>query len=110
MPITRQVPRVFNTTSTGGIVTSSSGQNYQLGFRPRVIQIENLGGSPLWITFGTTCVATTSGLMISTGQTGSVFYAQLGLENGPPAISGFEIFSIGGTSTTTSQVNIWALG
>lgn len=110
MPISRQVPQVFNTTTTGPIVSSSSGWNFQLGFRPRLIQIENLGAGSLWLTFGTSCAGTSSGLMVSTGVNGSVFYAQLGLENGPPAISGFEVFSLFATSTVASQVNIWALG
>lgn len=110
MAISRQSPRVFNTTSTGLVVTASSAWNFQLGFRPKVLQIENLGSVPLYVTFGTTSPATTSGLMISSCSPGNVFGPiQLGLENGSPAI-GMDMFSVGATATAGGSVNAWALG
>lgn len=64
MAIIRESPRVYNSTSTDAIVSGSSGQNYQFGFLPFYLRIENLGSIDLWAKFNSTGVASTQDILI----------------------------------------------
>lgn len=103
MAIIRQSPLTYNTTSTGAIVTASSGANYQIGFRPVYMRIENLGTVDLWATFNSTSIAGTCGILIKSCEAAARF-----LEIRDPVCP--SIVSLAATSTAASGASIFALG
>lgn len=99
----QQIPRVFNALSTG-IVASSSGANFQIGFRPQILRIENFGAVDLWVKFGTTSTAASTGdVFISSCADHRVL--QFVFESRPLPIGQFSIFA----TSTAAQVNVIAL-
>lgn len=104
MAITRESPRVFNSTSTGSIVTASSGANFQFGFLPTYLRVENLGTVDIWLRLNSTGVAGTSDTLVRSCEPSRVreFYF-----DGP---IGPAMVSLAATSTTASGVIVHALG
>src|SRR5437773_1231629 len=104
MAIIRESPRVFNSSSTGGIVSGSSGSNLQFGFLATYLRVENLGSVDLWAKFNSTGIATTSDILIRSCAPARVreFYFDV------PAVA---MVSLAATSTgTTSGASVHALG
>lgn len=99
-----QSPRTFSSVSTGPIVTSSSGWNFQFGFLPKVIRLENIGTQNIWAKFGTTGPASTNDVLITTCA--PMNYVQIVLDR-EAAIAAL---SLGATSTAGTAVNLWAIG
>lgn len=107
MAIIRQSPRVFTSTSTAPFVSSSSGSNFQFGFRPTYLRIENLGTVDIWAKFGATTTATTGeagSLLIRACEASRVLELHLGRE------IGVDVVSLNSTSTVANGVSILAMG
>ena len=104
MAINRQSPRVFNSTSTGAIVTASSGSNYQFGFLPFFLRIENIGTVDLWAKFNSTGVASTQDVLLRTCEPARL------LELTYPGPIGHAMVSLAATSTAASGVSVFAMG
>ena len=97
-------PQAFWTTSTGAVVSGSSSFNFQFGFRPLILRIENLGAVGLWVRFGSTGVASTADYFIGTCTGLSLLHLALGRE------IGIDKVSLAATSTATSAYNVLAMG
>lgn len=99
---------VYSVLTTGGVVASSSGSNYQFGLRPRVVQIDNLGTVDLWAKFDTTSSGSTGDLYL--GACGDL--RRLRLEAGWPPwqthVLNVTKVTIFATSTSASQVAVTA--
>ena len=105
MAITRQAPRVFNTTSTGAIVSGSSGSNYQFDLIPFYLRIENLGTVDLWAKFNSTGVASTQDILIRACEPARVLELRFGAGQSGPSV-----VSLAATSTAAYGASILALG
>ena len=107
MAIVRESPRVFNSTSTGAIVTASSGktQHFEFGFLARYLRIENLGSIDLWALFNSTGPATTDDVLIRACESSRVFELSFNAPVGPAMVS------LAATSTAaTSGAIVFAMG
>lgn len=103
MPLT-----VYSVVSTGGVVASSSGANYQFGFRPRALQIDNIGTVSIWAKFDTTGTGSTADLHISSCTPD---LNRFRLDNGSPQLTNVvnvTKVTIFATSTSASQVVVTA--
>lgn len=106
MAIIRESPRIFNSSSTGPIVTASSGltQHFEFGFLPTYVRIENLGTVDLFAKFNSTGIATTSGFLIRTCEPARVLELTFRTPIGPAMLS------LAATSTVASGASVLALG
>jgi hypothetical protein len=104
MAIIRESPRIYNSTSTGGIVSASSGANYQFGFLPTYLRVENIGTVDLWLKFNSTGVASTSDHLIRSCEPARIRKLRF---NGP---IGPAMISLAATSTAASGAAVLALG
>ena len=106
MAIIRECPRVFNSTSTGAIVSASSGltQHWEFPFLPFYLRVENIGTIDIWLKFNSTGAASTSDVIIRTCEPSRVreFYF-----DGP---IGPAMISLAATATGASGAAVMALG
>ena len=105
MAIVRESPRFYNSTSTDGINTASSGANRQFGFLASYVRIENLGTRDLWVRFNSTGAASTEHVLIRACESSRVLELNFGRPAGPAMVS------VAGCDTgTASGVSIFAYG
>ena len=106
MAIIRESPRVFNSTSTGAIVSASSGltQHWEFPFLPFYLRIENIGTVGMWLKLNSTGVASTQDILIRTCEPARVIEFYFDGPIGPAMIS------LSATSTTASGATVLALG
>jgi hypothetical protein len=106
MAIIRESPRIFNSTSTGAIVTASSGptQHFEFGFLTSYLRIENIGTVDIWLKLNSTGVATTSDHLIRACEPSRLREFSF---NGP---IGPAMVSLGATSTVASGAAVFAVG
>lgn len=106
MAIIRESPRVFNSTSTGAIVSGSSGKgtHEEFGFLPFYLRVENLGTVDLWLKLNSTGIASTQDILIKSCEPARLreFYF-----DGP---IGPAMISFAATSTAASGATVLALG
>lgn len=106
MAIVRESPRFFNSTSTGAVVTGSSGktQYFELSFLPRYVRIENIGTVDIWAQFNSTGPASTDDVLIRACEPARTWELDFGGSRGPAVIN------FAATSTAASGVSVFAIG
>ena len=106
MAIIRESPRVYNSTSTGAIVTGSSGltQHFEFGFLSSYVRSENIGTVDIWAVCNSTGPATTDDVLIRTCESTRVLELNFRAPIGPVMLS------VAATSTASSGVSVFALG
>ena len=106
MAIVRESPRVRNSTSTGAIVTGTSGPStyFELAFKPLYLRLENLGTVDLWVQFNSTGAASTDDVLIRSCEAARVLELNFKPGVGPAVIN------FAATSTAASGASLLALG
>lgn len=106
MAITRESPRTLSSTSTGAIVTGTSGKAayFELTFLPIYLKVENLGTVDIWMQWNSTAPASTDDILIRACEPARSVVFDFGAPIGPAVIN------FAATSTTASGVSLFAFG